>query len=235
MQTKNPLIIALDVDSPRKALNLVRKLKVTGAAFKVGYELFCAAGPRIVDRIIAHDVRVFLDLKFHDIPNTVKKAAATVTKMGCWMFNVHASGGAEMMRVAKEESLDVAKKYGYKPPLVLAVTVLTSLSELDFLGVGRTMPDQVLHLAQLAQHGRLDGVVASAQEASLLKKACGAQFCLVTPGIRLPMSPADDQKRTLTPKEAMQAGSHYMVMGRPITESPRPLRTIETILSSLQR
>lgn len=229
----NPLIIALDTSSTLKALHLVSRLKVAGVAFKVGYELFTAGGPRIIKNILNHHVRVFLDLKFHDIPNTVSRASALATKMGVWMFNVHTSGGSEMMRRAKEASLETADKRRISAPLVLGVTVLTSLSSLDELNFLGNVENQVVHLAKLAKNAGLDGVVASAREAPLVSRECGENFCIVTPGIRMPEDAADDQKRTLTPREAMQNGSHYLVVGRPVTGAFKPLKMIEKILESL--
>lgn len=228
----NPLIIALDVSSSLKALNLVHKLKVTGAAFKIGFELFAAAGPKLVEKIVNLDVRVFLDLKFHDIPNTVAHAADVVTRMGVWMFNVHSSGGSDMMKRAKESSLKASGKAGIKPPLLLGVTVLTSLSDLSEINILLPIEKQVIHLSQLAKNSGLDGVVASAKEAAFIREKCGKDFCIVTPGIRLPNQPSDDQRRTLTPQEAMTNGSNYLVVGRPILESKKPLQTIEKMLGS---
>lgn len=233
MAKPNPLIIALDTSTSLKALALVRKLKVTGCAFKVGFELFSAYGPRIVNRIVSHDVRVFLDLKFHDIPHTVAKASALATRMGVWMFNVHASGGAEMMNAAKEASLEMASKKKLISPLVTGVTVLTSLSDLSLLNIPLSVEDQVKSLALLTQKAGLDGVVASGLEASLIRKECGEDFQIVTPGIRLPKSPEDDQKRTLTPREALGNGSNYLVIGRPVIEAWKPLKVMEEIMDSL--
>lgn len=233
MTKPNPLIIALDISSPLKALHLVRKLKVTGAAFKVGFELFLSAQRRIVERIIAHDARVFLDLKFHDIPNTVSRVVEVATRMGVWMFNVHAGGGSEMMKSAKETSLEIAAKKKITPPLVVGVTVLTSLNSLHEFNVPLSIEDQVVSLAALCQKSGLDGVVASGQESQAIRKACGKKFCIVTPGIRMPQDPPDDQKRTITPNEALQNGSDYLVIGRPVTSAKRPLKTIEKILETI--
>lgn len=233
MPTKNPLIVALDTSSSLKALNLVSKLKVTGVAFKIGFELFMSAGPKVVEKIISHDVRVFLDLKLHDIPNTVAHAARVATQMGVWMFNVHASGGPDMMKAAKEASLEVVSKSRVKTPKLIAVTVLTSLKNIDFLQVKPSIADQVVHLAQLTKECGLDGVVASAQEAASIRNNCGADFAIVTPGIRMAQNDVGDQGRILSPKEAMQNGSHYLVVGRPITQSSRPLKAVDEILQSL--
>jgi orotidine-5'-phosphate decarboxylase len=233
MSAYNPIIIALDTPSPLKALNLVRKLKVTGVAFKIGFELFSAGGPKIVEKIIGHDVRVFLDLKFHDIPNTVSKVSYVATKMGVWMYNMHASGGSEMMKRAKEVSVETASKAKITPPLVVAVTVLTSLNDLSYLNVSQDIPSQVVSLAILTREAGLDGVVASGEEAGIIRERCGPEFCVVTPGIRPNVGSNDDQKRTVTPKEAIDGGSHYLVMGRPILESAKPVQTINSVLTSL--
>src|SRR3989338_2826478 len=189
----NPLIIALDVPSSLKALYYVGNLKVSGVAFKIGLELFLSAGPKIVEKIINHHVRVFLDLKFHDIPNTVARAVEEATSMGVWMLNVHAGGGSEMMKRAKEASLNVAARQKLAPRVLLGVTVLTSLSDLSELNVHQKIEDQVLHLAGLAKKSGLDGVVSSPREALSLRRELGPDFCLVTPGIRGPEDSVGDQ------------------------------------------
>ena len=232
---QNPLIVALDTDSPLKALNLVLKLKITGAAFKVGYELFLAGGHKVVDKIVGHDVRVFLDLKFHDIPTTVAHAVRETTKMGVWMVNVHASGGSEMMKRAVEAAKVTAQKEKISKPLVMGVTILTSLNDLEEINWNVPVPEQVLHLATLSKKSGLDGVVCSSLEAALLRKDLGKNFTLVTPGIRPESSPTHDQKRTMTPREALKAGSNYLVMGRPITGEMFPLKAVDRILSSLEK
>lgn len=229
----NPIIVALDTDSPFKALSMVRRLKVTGVAFKVGFELFCAGGPKVVEKIINQDVRVFLDLKYHDIPTTVAKVSEVVSKMGVWMFNVHASGGMEMMKAAKESSVRAAKSVSLTPPILLAVTVLTSMASVKEMGVKSSVADHVLLLASLAEQSGLDGVVASAQEAQLIRQKMGSKFTLVTPGIRLPEDENGDQKRVLTPQQALQSGANYLVIGRPITQSKKPFQVIEQIKKSV--
>lgn len=234
MPAYNPLIIALDTPSSLKALHLVSKLKVSGVAFKVGFELFLSAGPKIIEKIMNHEARVFLDLKFHDIPNTVSRAAREATRRGVWMFNVHASGGLEMMRAAKEASLDEARTRNLPPPIVLGVTVLTSMDSLKDQNVSLPIPEQVIHLAQLAKKAGLDGVVSSAQEARMIRKAIGDDFCIVTPGIRPQGHTGDDQKRIVSADQAMKEGSSYLVVGRPVTEAPMPMRAVDQILSSLQ-
>jgi orotidine-5'-phosphate decarboxylase len=231
---ENPIIIALDTNSSLKAMTIVKKLKVSGVAFKIGFELFTSCGPKIVDKIIGHDVRVFLDLKFHDIPNTVKSAAREVTKMGVWMFNVHSMGGAEMMKGAKEVSLEEASKLNIASPLVTAVTVLTSHHDLTPINIAKPINDQVRSLGKLTYESGLDGVVCSAQEASLIRKDCGEDFTIVTPGIRPKNSMNHDQKRVVDPKEAYELGSNYLVIGRPIFESKRPIKVINDILESIK-
>lgn len=229
----NPIIVALDTPSPIKALRLVSQLKITGVAFKVGFELFAAGGRKIVERIINHDVRVFLDLKFHDIPNTVACASRVVTDLGVWMFNVHASGGYEMMKRAKEVSLETASLKKITPPFVMGVTVLTSLMDLKEFNISKSIEDQVVSLASLAFKAGLDGVVSSAKETARLRENLGKMFCIVTPGIRWKPLLGDDQKRVLSPAEARKQGSDYLVIGRPILEAKRPLKVVEHILASI--
>lgn len=234
MASPNPLIIALDFNSPLKAINFVQKTKITGVAFKVGFELFLSGGPKVVEKIINHHVRVFLDLKFHDIPNTVARSSEVATKMGVWMFNVHASGGSDMMKRAKEASLNAATTLNIKTPLLLGVTVLTSMGALDEINIKEPVFNQVRHLALLAKMSGLDGVVASAQESAMIRQSCGENFSIVTPGIRLPENDIGDQKRVVTPREAMQNGSSHLVIGRPVTEAKNPIQVIDNILSSLK-
>ena len=234
MAKPNPLIIALDTSSQLKALNLVHKLKVTGCAFKIGFELFTSYGRRIVERIVNQEVRVFLDLKFHDIPHTVARVAGVAAKMGVWMFNVHAGGGGEMMRRTVDAVQEVAARKKISSPLVVGVTVLTSFSDLHEINVPLSVEDQVIFLAALCQKSGLDGVVASGLEAGAIRKKTGKDFCIVTPGIRIDAVSGDDQKRTITPAQALKNGSDYLVIGRPVVEAPRPLKVIESILSQLR-
>ena len=227
---KSNVIVALDYDDQHLALALADRLDPTFCRLKVGKELFTTAGPSIVKNLNDRGFDIFLDLKFHDIPNTVAKAIGTAADLGVWMANVHASGGSRMMSAAKR-ALDSKGS----EMLLIGVTVLTSMdaSDLEEVGVRRNPSAQVLHLAELAKHSGLDGVVCSAQEAKLLKESLGPEFKLVTPGIRLADSAADDQRRILTPADAVALGSDYLVIGRPITQSTDPLATLLEINRSL--
>ena len=224
------LIVALDYDSPGAALDLAQQLDPATVRLKVGKQLFTLAGPDIVRSLQGLGFDIFLDLKFHDIPTTVAKAVKAAAELGVWMVNVHASGGSRMMRAAREVLNDSPK-----PPLLVAVTVLTSMdqSDLQQVGIANSPTEQVLHLARLAKNSGLHGVVCSAQEASALKAGLGADFKLVTPGIRLPDSAADDQRRIVSPEDAIALGSDYLVIGRPITQSANPLATLNQINQSL--
>ena len=230
MSSNSPVIVALDFDNQQAALSLADQLDPSQCRLKVGKELFTAAGPELVKALVARNFDVFLDLKFHDIPNTVAKAVKASADLGVWMANVHASGGSRMMRAAKQ-ALD---EHGSDMQLI-AVTVLTSMDDADLLetGVQRSPGDQVMHLAQLTQKSGLQGVVCSAQEVSALKSALGPDFKLITPGIRLPDSAADDQRRIVSPTDAVAMGSDYLVIGRPITQSAQPLETLRQINQSL--
>ncbi|GAB1082455.1 MAG: orotidine-5'-phosphate decarboxylase [Shewanella algae] len=229
--TETPIVVALDFDNKFKALQLVDKLDPSMCRLKVGKEMFTLFGPQLVKEIHDRGFDLFLDLKFHDIPNTVAKAVTAAAEMGVWMVNVHASGGLAMMEAARRALLP----YGDNAPLLIAVTVLTSMSddELKLIGVEGSAEDQVRRLARLTQKAGLDGVVCSARESSMLKAELGADFKLVTPGIRPAGSDAGDQKRIMTPAEAMAAGSDYLVIGRPITQAADPLATLQAIHQSL--
>ena len=224
------IIVALDYDNEATAQALVECLHPDSCRLKIGNELFAAAGPRFVELLVNRGFAVFLDLKFHDIPNTVAKACATAAKLGVWMMNVHASGGTAMLRAARQ-AVDAS---GHKP-LLIGVTVLTSLSDHDLGQVGLIGPVQAaaLRLARLAQNCGLDGVVCSGQEASLLKAELGRAFQLVTPGIRLAGSDSNDQARVLTPEQALQFGADYLVIGRPITQAADPLAVLTAINDSI--
>jgi orotidine-5'-phosphate decarboxylase len=230
MSSSSPVIVALDFDNQHAALSLVEQLDPAQCRLKVGKELFTAAGPTLVKALVERNFDVFLDLKFHDIPNTAAKAVSAAADLGVWMANVHASGGSRMMTSARE----ALEKQG-SPMLLIGVTVLTSMDVSDLLEIGiqRSPSEQVLHLAQLAEKCGLHGVVCSAQEASSLKSELGTEFKLVTPGIRLADSVADDQRRIVTPQRAMELGSDYLVIGRPITQSANPLETLVAINQSI--
>ena len=228
--SQSPVIVALDFDNQLSALALAERLDPTQCRLKVGKELFTRAGPELVKTLVAMDFDVFLDLKFHDIPNTTAKAVSAAADLGVWMTNVHASGGSRMMSAAKQ-----ALEQQGSAMLLIGVTVLTSMDDTDIaeLGIGRSPAEQVLHLAGLAEKSGLDGVVCSAMEAKVLKAELGADFKLVTPGIRLPENAADDQRRVVSPPQAMAMGSDYLVIGRPITQSSDPLGTLLKINQSL--
>jgi orotidine-5'-phosphate decarboxylase len=213
------LLIALDVDDAGRALSLADELRGLAGGVKVGSRLFTAEGPAIVRALVEDGHRVFLDLKFHDIPNTVAGAIEAATRLGVWMVNVHAAGGFDMMRAARAAAAEAAARGSTPPPLVIAVTVLTSLDGLALsrVGVARTPVEQVETLARLAEEAGLDGVVASPQELSVVRDCCGPRFLVVTPGIRGGGDGRpDDQRRTLSARDAIRAGASYIVVGRPI-------------------
>ena len=225
------IIVALDFADADSALALVARLDPALCRLKVGKELFTAAGPDLVRTLVARGFEVFLDLKFHDIPNTVAAACRAAAGLGVWMLNVHASGGRRMMAAAQAALADLPK-----PPLLIAVTVLTSMSAEDLgeVGISAAPADQVLRLARLAHACKLDGVVCSAQEATMLRAELGAGFRLVTPGIRPAGAEAGDQRRVMTPAEALRAGATDLVIGRPVTAAADPLAALERIQSDIQ-
>lgn len=222
----NPVLIALDVDTPQQALTMAERLRGAVGGYKINTHLFTGAGPDVVRTFVERGDRVFLDLKFHDIPNTVAGAVAAATSLGVWMVNVHASGGPAMLAAARRGADEAAARRGSAPPLVIAVTVLTSLdaATLGALGVTESPMAHVTRLARMAQDAGLDGVVASPQEVTAIRQACGSDFVIVTPGIRggSAASGPDDQQRTATPAGAIEAGSSYLVIGRPITGAADP-------------
>ena len=232
---RNPIIAALDVPSAEQALALAEQIAPAVGAFKIGKELFVAAGPDIVRRVRATGAPVFLDLKFHDSPNPVATAVASAVRLDVQMLTLHASGGSEMMRAAEKAAQDTAKMLGRPVPLVLGVTVLTSSNRetLAEIGCDADPEQQVLRLARLAAASGLRGLVCSPLEIVALRKILPAEIQLVTPGIRTGSEKADDQKRTLTPREAMEAGASWLVIGRPIYAAENPRAAAEKILESL--
>ena len=224
------VIVPLDCPDSAAALALAARLDPKLCRIKIGKELFVAAGPDVVHKVHERGFEVFLDLKFHDIPNTVAGACRSAARLGVWMMNVHASGGEAMLRAAREAVDGLAR-----PPLLIGVTVLTSLTQADLerVGYAGSLIENVERLARLARACGLDGVVCSAQEARLIRNATGDDFVLVTPGIRLPSSARDDQARTVTPVEAVALGADYLVIGRSITQSADPAATLQEIRESL--
>jgi orotidine-5'-phosphate decarboxylase len=220
------VIVALDYAEAKPALELVARLQPGLCRLKIGKELFTAAGPGVVEQCMQRGFEVFLDLKFHDIPNTAAQACKAAASLGVWMVNVHALGGRRMMEAARD-----AVAASARPPKLIAVTVLTSMAQEDLadIGIAATPADMVLRLATLARDSGLDGVVCSAQEAALLRKHCGSSFCLVTPGIRPADAAADDQSRIMTPAAALKNGASYLVIGRPITKAADPLVALQNI------
>ncbi len=220
------IIVALDYPEAKSAMALVSRLQPSLCRLKIGKELFTAAGPAVVEQCMQRGFEVFLDLKFHDIPNTTAQACKAAASLGVWMVNVHALGGRKMMDAARE-----AIASSTRPPKLIAVTVLTSMAQEDLaeIGIAATPADMVLRLATLARDSGLDGVVCSAQEAALLRKHCGNSFCLVTPGIRPADTAADDQSRIMTPAAALKNGANYLVIGRPITKAADPLLALQNI------
>ena len=220
------VIVSLDYADSEQALGLVSRLDSDLCRLKIGMELFTRAGPTLIEKLIADGFDIFLDLKFHDIPTTVANACTAAADLGVWMVNVHASGGKRMLVKARESIARMPQQ-----PILIAVTVLTSMDEIDLQQTGTpdAVKDQVLRLADLANDCGLDGVVCSAQEAGLLREKFGPSFKLVTPGIRPAGTNRDDQRRVMTPAGAIQAGSHFLVIGRPITQAEDPLAALEAI------
>jgi len=233
---KDRIVLALDVDDAALALAIVTELRSDVGLFKIGHQLFTAFGPDLVRKITATGARVFLDLKYHDIPNTVAKASVEAVKLGVSIFNVHALGGADMMRAAGEAAAEAAARAGVPVPIVLAVTVLTSMDEKGLrreLKICRSLPRTVSHLARLAHRSGLDGVVASPQEIRLLRRGISGSFVILTPGVRPAWAAKDDQKRVMTPAEAVAAGADYLVIGRPVLKAPDRREAVQRIIEEL--
>jgi len=230
------LIVALDVDTLEAALGLVERLSGIVSRFKIGSQLFTAAGPAAVEAVHARGGRVFLDLKYHDIPNTVAGAAREATRLGVFMFNVHAGGGLTMMKAAAHAATAAAKEFSRPRPLVIAVTVLTSLDRAALgreLNVPTSVEGHVLHLCRLAHDAGLDGNVASPNEIHAIRTSLGPGWVIVTPGVRPPGGTADDQARIATPRAASAAGAHYLVVGRPVTSASDPARAATDLLAEI--
>ena len=224
------IIVALDYPDAAPALALAERLQPALCRLKVGKELFTASGPALLEQLMRRGFEIFLDLKFHDIPNTAAQACKAAAGLGVWMVNVHALGGRKMLNAAREAIANSSHQ-----PKLIAVTLLTSMAQEDLadIGIGATPAEMVLRLAILARDSGLDGVVCSAQEAALLRRQCGDGFCLVTPGIRPAQASLDDQSRVMTPLAALQAGSSYLVIGRPITKAVDPLQALLDINKEL--
>jgi orotidine-5'-phosphate decarboxylase len=235
--SKDKIILPLDVASYEEAMDLVNLLKDYVGMFKVGMQLFTGVGPEVVKAIISLGGKIFLDLKYHDIPNTVAKASVSATEIGVDMFTIHVSGGREMMKRVVEESSEIADKKGLKKPVVLGITLLTSLDkeavqkELKMSGPTQEI---VLNLASMAKECGLNGVVASPKEIESIKKRCGDDFLVVTPGVRPSWAEVNDQKRVSTPKEALEAGADFLVIGRPIIAAPDPVEAVKKILEEIK-
>ena len=237
MNTDKRLIVAIDVDTMEKVQQLVETLGDSVRYYKVGMELFYSVGSQVIAYLSEQGKEVFLDLKLHDIPNTVGKSLAALTGVpGITMLNVHASGGAEMMTAAAISVKNKAMAMGIKPPTLIGVTVLTSINDAEWkaLGYDVDLSAQVVHLAMLAKKSGLDGVVASPQEAVKIRQACGDDFIIVTPGIRPQGAAVNDQSRIATPAGALENGSHYLVIGRPITAAANPRQAAEEILEEMR-
>lgn len=237
LTAQDRIVLALDVDDGELALSLVDELRGVVGMFKVGHQLFTAFGPDIVRRITGKGCRVFLDLKYHDIPATVAKASAEAVKLGASIFNVHALGGVDMMKAAAESAGQTAAKLGVSPPVVLAVTVLTSMDEQCLrreLKIGRSLPRTVSHFAKMAKRAGLGGVVASPQEITLLRRAVRGSFVILTPGVRPEWAGKDDQKRVMTPGEAVAAGADYIVVGRPVLKADDRRQAVDKIAREIE-
>lgn len=237
LSARERLVLALDVNNFKKAEELVDKLTDYVGVFKIGNQLFTAEGTKVIKMVQEKGGKVFLDLKFHDIPNTVARAAEVVSKLGVYIFDIHTSGGYEMMKAAVEASKKLSFALGISKPLILGVTLLTSINQEILekeIGIKKSLEEQVVHLAKLAKAAGLDGVVASPWEIKALRAACGEGFVILTPGIRLAGKSDDDQKRTMTPQEAIKLGADFIVIGRPITNATNPVKASQEILKEME-
>lgn len=236
MKDRGKLIVALDVDTKEKAVFLVKKLREDVGIFKIGSELFTSCGPDVIKEVKSNGCEVFLDLKFHDIPNTVARSAIAAVRSGALIFNVHALGGADMMKKAAEAVAKEARALKIEKPKIIAVTVLTSMDEnnLKKIGIDDNMENQVLRLAKLARESGMDGVVASPSETGLIRKSIGKDFLIVTPGVRPSWAAVNDQKRIAAPKEAIENGADFIVVGRPITEAADPVSAAKKVLEEIR-
>ncbi len=236
-EPKDRLIVALDVETLDKAEQLVDQLRDYCSIFKVGPVLLFSEGMQVLDMFLSKGVRVFLDMKFHDIPNTIAEVGKAIVKRGVFMYTVHTTGGKEMMGSIRQTTIETHKESSFSPPLIIGVTVLTSIDEdmlMRDLGVMRPLEDQVLSLAMLARQAGLDGVVASPMEVAKIRETCGPDFLIVAPGIRLCDGKTDDHRRKQTPSYAIQSGADFIVVGRPIIESPQPSVVAEAIIKEIE-
>ncbi len=236
LTARERLVLALDVDDFKKADELVGKLSDYVGVFKIGNQLFTAEGAKVVNMVNERGGKVFLDLKFHDIPNTVARAAEVAVKLGVYIFNVHTSGGYEMMKAAEEATKKTSFALGINKPLILGVTLLTSINQEILekeIGIKKRLGEQVVHLAKLAKAAGLNGVVASSWEIKEIRKAFGEDFIILTPGIRSAGKSSDDQKRVMSPQEAIKLGADFLVIGRPIRNAANPVEAAKEILREM--
>jgi orotidine-5'-phosphate decarboxylase len=237
-ENRSKIILALDVPAYDDAVGIIERFQDSIEVFKVGLELYTVSGPAIINEIHKRGRKVFLDLKFHDIPTTVAKAGIAAARLGVFMFNVHASGGLDMMKKCHDEVVNICLKENLDRPRIIGVTVLTSMAPetlRDEIGIQHSLNTHVRHLAGLSLRAGLDGVVASGREAAMIRSHCGRNFLIVTPGIRPSWTPADDQWRTMTPKEAVKEGADFLVMGRAILNQSDPMKAIELIEKEIAR
>jgi len=237
LSARERLVLALDVNNFKKAEELVDKLTDYVGVFKIGNQLFTAEGTKVIKMVQEKGGKVFLDLKFHDIPNTVARAAEVVSKLGIYIFDIHTSGGYEMMKATVEASKKLSFALGISKPLILGVTLLTSINQEILekeIGIKKRLEEQVVHLAKLAKAAGLDGVVASSWEIKEIRKACGEDFVILTPGIRPAGKSSDDQKRIMTPREAIKLGADFLVIGRPIRNASNPVESAKEILREME-